>query len=49
LAYADVACSAGNGNFNGQVYDIDRAGPTGTVEQAVGQVDPTGTSRSTSR
>jgi hypothetical protein len=34
----------GNGNFNGQVYDIDRAGPTVTVEQAVGQADPTGAS-----
>ena len=35
---------AGNGNFNGQVYDVDRVGPTVTAEQAVGQVDPTGTS-----
>ncbi|HJU39603.1 MAG TPA: hypothetical protein VJ724_08520, partial [Tahibacter sp.] len=33
-----------NGNFNGQVYDVDRAGPTVTVEQAGTQADPTGTS-----
>lgn len=31
----------GNGNFNGQIYDVDRVGPTVTAEQAVGQADPT--------
>ena len=34
----------GNGNFSGQVYNVDRTSPTVTIDQAVGQADPTGTS-----
>ncbi len=32
---------AGNGNFTGEVYTIDRTAPTVTVNQASGQADPT--------
>ncbi len=31
----------GNGNFTGEVYTVDRAVPTVTVNQASGQADPT--------
>ena len=35
---------AGNGNFNtGEFYTVDRAGPTVTIEQAIGQTDPANT------
>ena len=32
-----------DGSFTGQVYTIDKTGPTVTINQAVGQADPTGT------
>ncbi len=32
-----------DGSFTGQVYTIDKVGPTVTINQAVGQTDPTGT------
>src|SRR5262249_2386659 len=35
---------AGNGNFTGQVYTIDNIAPTVTINQALGQADPTNTS-----
>ncbi len=35
---------AGNGNFTGQTYTIDKTAPTVTVEQAIGQADPAPTS-----
>src|SRR4029450_673645 len=34
----------GNGSFVGQVYSIDKTTPTVTINQAVGQADPTNTS-----
>ncbi|WP_092948862.1 IPTL-CTERM sorting domain-containing protein [Paracidovorax konjaci] len=34
---------AGNGNYTGEVYTIDKTGPTVTVEQAAGQADPVAT------
>jgi hypothetical protein len=33
-----------NGNFTGQAYTIDKTGPSVTINQAVGQSDPTGAS-----
>jgi hypothetical protein len=33
-----------NGNFTGQAYTIDKTGPSVTINQAVGQSDPTGVS-----
>ena len=35
---------AGNGNFTGQSYTIDKAAPSVTINQATGQADPTSTS-----
>ena len=35
---------SGNGNFTGQIYTIDKAAPTVTVNQATGQADPTSAS-----
>ena len=35
---------AGNGNFTGQSYTIDKTQPTVTIAQAAGQADPTSTS-----
>ena len=35
---------AGNGNFTGQVYAIDKTAPTVTIDQATGQEDPTNAS-----
>jgi hypothetical protein len=34
---------AGDGSFTGQTYTIDKTGPAVTVEQKVGQADPTNT------
>src|SRR5205085_170110 len=31
---------AGNGNFTGQTYTVDKTAPTVTINQAVGQADP---------
>src|SRR5207244_3204497 len=31
----------GNGNFTGQVYTIDRSAPSVTINQKLGQADPT--------
>ena len=35
---------AGNGNFTGQVYTIDKTAPSVTINQAAGQADPTSAS-----
>src|SRR4029077_11778066 len=35
---------AGNGNFTGQVYTIDKVAPSVTINQAAGQADPTSAS-----
>ena len=35
---------AGNGNFTGQSYTIDKTQPSVTINQAAGQADPTSTS-----
>ena len=35
---------AGNGNFTGQVYAVDKTGPSVTLDQASSQADPTATS-----